>query len=318
MATSPQVTIGVTSYNALDTVERSIRSAQALDWPALEILVVDDGSVDGSDQIVERLAAADDRIRFVRHASNLGCGAARSTLVREARGDYMAFLDDDDEMLPDRLTVQLKALRQAEQAGLALVACYGSALVVDEKRGETYSGAIARNGAPATGEGLALSILTGDPFPDGAAFGRHPGCTLMASLETFRRVGDFDPLFRRCQDTDWLIRLVLMGGSIVGCHEPVVRQHVTSTPDKAPHLRLRFGIALRRKYRHLLDRHGCYHRALVRTYVEHFNTHGPKWKFRLAVAALFLLTPGDVWRRWFTARRAQWRGRLSRGALRRP
>lgn len=307
------VTVGITCFNAADTIERCIRSAQAQTWPALEILVVDDASSDGSVEIVERLAAADDRIRLIRHEANRGAGAARTTLVNAARGEFLAFLDDDDEALPERVVVQLEALTAMEAAGLPLVACYGSRTVVTPDGRRSYSGSIGRDGQPLRGEEVAYAILTGMHLP-GQRMGRHGSCTLLARLDTFRQVGPFDPQFRRHQDTDWAIRLALMGGTFIGTKDPVLLQHITPTSDKNAELVLELALALRRKYRAYLGRRRSYYAAIAKCHVEHYNVHGPKMRFWLALLALLLFRPDAVIGPWRYAKRKQfreWRKRLS-------
>ncbi len=111
----PLITIGITCYNARETIERAIRSAQRGDWDPIEILVVDDAGTDGSAAIVEAMARDDARIRLIRHPVNRGVAAARNTIIGEAQGEFIAFLDDDDEMLPDRLRLQYSLLLRTER-----------------------------------------------------------------------------------------------------------------------------------------------------------------------------------------------------------
>ena len=94
--TKPLITVGIACFDAADTIARAVRSAQEQDWPSLEILVVDDGSKDGSPEIVDRIARDDDRIRLLRHPGNLGTAQTRTTIVKNATGEFLVFFDDDD------------------------------------------------------------------------------------------------------------------------------------------------------------------------------------------------------------------------------
>jgi hypothetical protein len=96
----PHISIIIPLYNKEKYVRRAIDSAAGQTFRDLEIVVVDDGSTDGSVAIVE--AHPDPRIRLIRQA-NAGPGAARNRGLRECRGKYVAFLDADDEIFPDYL-----------------------------------------------------------------------------------------------------------------------------------------------------------------------------------------------------------------------
>jgi FkbM family methyltransferase len=90
-------------FNGTAFVRRAVASlvAQTLgDW---ELLAVDDASPDDSLALLDALAAADPRVRVLRHATNRGVAAARNTALREARGELVAYLDQDDEFYPDHL-----------------------------------------------------------------------------------------------------------------------------------------------------------------------------------------------------------------------
>jgi glycosyltransferase involved in cell wall biosynthesis len=77
-----------------------------------EVVIVDDGSTDDSPAIAAYLAKADPRIRYFRHAANKGAQAARNTGIQAARGSWIAFLDSDDEWLPDSLAIRLELARR--------------------------------------------------------------------------------------------------------------------------------------------------------------------------------------------------------------
>jgi glycosyltransferase involved in cell wall biosynthesis len=297
----PLVTIAITCFNAADTIERCIRSAQAQTWPRVEILIVDDKSVDDSVEKVAKLAAADPRIRLVCQPENFGTAVTRTRLVQEAKGELMAFFDDDDEALPDRVERQVAAvIAHEKQCPTALIACYASRMVVKSDGRETYSRSIGSRKPYPAGEAVALHILTGEPV-DGFSMGMTGSCTLLARLSTFKAVGDFDPRFRRCQDLDWAVRLALLGGHFVGCPEALVRQHVTATADKSARKPLTYSLLLKRKYKPLLTARGLYAPALIRSYAQFFYARGHRLRFKMALLALLVLRPRAVWRQWTMA-----------------
>lgn len=109
----PMVSVVMAAYNAEGTVARAIASVLEQRVP-LELVVVDDRSADATAATVEELArAAGGRIRLQRHEENRGAAAARNTGVEAARGEFVCFVDSDDEMLPGYLEVLLTAARDA-------------------------------------------------------------------------------------------------------------------------------------------------------------------------------------------------------------
>jgi glycosyltransferase involved in cell wall biosynthesis len=106
---NPSVSIIVPAYNRETYVRDAIRSLQTQPCVEADIIVVDDGSTDGTIGIVRSIAAADSRIRLIEK-SHGGVAAARNTGVRAARGDYVTFLDSDDLCAPERIARQIGKL----------------------------------------------------------------------------------------------------------------------------------------------------------------------------------------------------------------
>lgn len=110
MDATPFVTVVIPLYNKQRTIARAIASIRAQTFQDFEVVIVDDGSTDGSAQeLVACGATADPRFRCVRQA-NAGPGAARNAGARLARGRCIAFLDADDEWLPQHLQHAAQAL----------------------------------------------------------------------------------------------------------------------------------------------------------------------------------------------------------------
>ncbi len=116
--TTPAVSWLVGAFNAEATLARALDSILAQTFRDFEVLVLDDGSTDGTFAVLERFATRDDRIVPMRFAENRGLTAALIQTHDRARGRFVARLDADDEASPDRLAVQLahhRALGEPER-----------------------------------------------------------------------------------------------------------------------------------------------------------------------------------------------------------
>lgn len=112
------VTVVIPAYNAKEWIGFTLESACAQTLSEIEVLVVDDGSSDGTADIADEFALRDPRIRVIRQA-NAGVGAARNTAIREARGKFVAPLDADDLWHPEKLQKQVNCMdRYGERVGL--------------------------------------------------------------------------------------------------------------------------------------------------------------------------------------------------------
>src|SRR3972149_1034912 len=106
----PLVSVVIPSYNRADMLRRAIRSVLAQTFTDFELIVVDDGSTDNTVNPVEEFS--DSRVRFMRRSVNEGAARARNMGVELSCGEWIAFLDSDDEWLPRRLELQMNRLEQ--------------------------------------------------------------------------------------------------------------------------------------------------------------------------------------------------------------
>ena len=102
------VSVIIPVYNREKTIRYCLDSILAQSFQAIEIVVVDDASTDGTVDIVQQIE--DNRVRCVRQPQNSGAQAARNRGIREAKGEWIAFQDSDDEWLPEKLEKQVAAL----------------------------------------------------------------------------------------------------------------------------------------------------------------------------------------------------------------
>jgi glycosyltransferase involved in cell wall biosynthesis len=113
------VSVIIPTYNREKTIERAVNSVLEQTWKELEVIVVDDGSTDRTDEI---LKAYGNKIRVIRQ-QNGGASTARNTGIRAATGEIISFLDSDDEWLPEKTERQVKLLQRTESSGVVCCIC---------------------------------------------------------------------------------------------------------------------------------------------------------------------------------------------------
>jgi glycosyltransferase involved in cell wall biosynthesis len=184
-----KVSVIIPVFNREKVIRRAIDSALAQTLHELEVIVVDDGSTDGTREVVG--SYTDPRIKYLRHPKKMFAAAARNTGMRIAHGEYIAFLDSDDEWLPDKLQLQINVLEHA-----------------DQEWGCIYSGAyIHKNNQSSislykpTKEGVLLS-----PYFKSQIVIWTP--TFLFRRECLKIVGFMDTSLQRGQDRDFYIRML--------------------------------------------------------------------------------------------------------------
>lgn len=191
----------IPTYKRAALVSRSIDSVLAQTRPVDEVIVVDDGSPDNTAEVV---AAYGDRVRYVRQ-NNGGLSAARNTGVRVSTCDWVAFLDDDDEWLPNKIEKQIEALEQTPDAVLCYTSlwCHGIDGVIAELR-------------PNPPNRLFPDIRLKTPFTP---------ISVMVRKDVFNEVGGFNETLKCVEDWEFFIRLV-PGRTVAMAGEPLVRVYM--------------------------------------------------------------------------------------------
>jgi glycosyltransferase involved in cell wall biosynthesis len=249
----PLITIGISCYNAEDTIERAIRSAQHQDWPNFEIIVVDDASTDATWQKVETLARDDSRITAIQRTENRGPAASRNTILDAAKGEFIAFFDDDDESLPERIRLQYELIINYEkQNRTSLIACFASGTRYYPNGYTVNIEAIGSKQKFPSGLFVADCLLyKGMKSKKYFMGGGTPANSLMARYATFQFIGKFDEHLRRIEDVDFAIRLALFNGHFIGCPERLLKQYSTSAFDKS-------AIKEFEAHNYLIEKHSAY------------------------------------------------------------
>lgn len=159
--TRPAVSVVVPAFNRSTLLRRAIDSVLAQTFGDFELIVVDDASTDDTEASVR--AYRDPRVRYLRQPQNAGVSAARNRGIRESRGDYVAFLDCDDEWLPGKLAAQVARLQASPPevgliyTGVESVAADGTRRVkCSRARGDVYREMLAQNVVHGGGSNVLL------------------------------------------------------------------------------------------------------------------------------------------------------------------
>jgi GT2 family glycosyltransferase len=205
------VSVIIPAYNAQRFIVRALESALAQDIPRSEIIVVDDASTDGTRDLVATYKTRG--VRLLSQARQGGAAAARNAGIAAAAGEFIAFLDADDEWLPGKLKRQLTIMVGAPL--MVFISC--RATLIDE-RGED-NGDIYRGALPACGREAWRTLLTYPCVPTPSVVVRRSMLAAAGGFNRWLPVGE---------DQDMWIRLSMLGQ--VG-HLPEVLVRVHSTPN---------------------------------------------------------------------------------------
>jgi len=183
---TPTVSVIIPTYNRAHLVSRAVRSVLDQTYQDFELVVVDDASTDNTEKVVKGFN--DDRIRYFHHSENRGGSAARNTGIEAAKGEFIAFLDDDDEWLPPHLALTVETMeRLSDDWGVV----YTGYRVITRRK-------TARFCPKLKGQILKEILVEGSP----AALP-----TFLIRRSCFDQVGLFDERFPRHQDVEMHIRL---------------------------------------------------------------------------------------------------------------
>ena len=148
----PRVSVVIPTCNRARLLRAAIASVLAQQFENFEIIIIDDASDDETRAVIAGFS--DSRIRYFRHADNRGEAASRNAGLAHARGEYIAFLDDDDSWLPEKLAAQVEVLDRSPGRVGAVYTAYDRidmktgatiATVPAEKRGDIYAALRAQN-----------------------------------------------------------------------------------------------------------------------------------------------------------------------------
>ena len=190
------VSVIIPAYNAADFISKALESVQGQTYTAWEIIVVEDGTQDGTEDIVKRIEgiSSDCQVRCIRHLINKGASAARNTGITESKGEYIALLDHDDTWKPCHLESLIRLMDETSSdlvfspteffhySSHKLMGFHGP----NEQEWANFpSSLLSRNYVPASG--------------------------ILMRRDTFNGVGEFDTNIRGVEDLDYWLRCLQFG-----------------------------------------------------------------------------------------------------------
>jgi len=183
----PKVSIILPTYQRIHFLPRAIESVRAQTFPEWELLIVDNGSTDGTEALVQQFQERDGRIRSLKEERK-GASHARNSGLQEARGEFIAFLDDDDEWLPEKLSRQIHFFESHADIELLYTQSYmkdARGILIGQKP----------SGKPALS---FMELLEGDSIPL---------LTVLLRRRCLEKVGGFDATLKTAQDYDLWLRI---------------------------------------------------------------------------------------------------------------
>ena len=248
------VSVAIPAYNAQATLAQTLDSVFAQTHRQLDIIVVDDGSTDGTWALLQRYGPL---VRAIRQA-NAGIGAARHTSMQAARGDFIVLLDADDICEPDRIEIQLAYLL----AHPDILLCSTDFSSFDA-RGELQASTIASyyhrcspalggvrarypnegafelaQGIQSHGRPARIDVYSGNVYEQIVQGNFIHPCTAMFRREVLATAGSFDPTVRIACEWEWLVRVARVG-SVAYLDIPLLRyRRSDSQISSSPHMTL--------------------------------------------------------------------------------
>jgi glycosyltransferase involved in cell wall biosynthesis len=191
---SALISVIIPTFNREQFIRAAVESVLAQTYPHVEVLVVDDGSTDSTREIIRSID--DPRVRYI-YTANKGNYFARNTGLKEAKGEYIAFLDSDDTFLPQKLSKQLEKFAQIPGLGL----CCSNVYV----RHQDIAGKVFEDAA----HSFSYDFETQDGFIERAVESNFiVTSTVMIRRECVKTLGYFNTEYQNAMDYEFFLRIV--------------------------------------------------------------------------------------------------------------
>ena len=225
---NPLVSVIMPAFNAEDFIEAAVESVIAQTYSNWELFIIDDASTDATFSKAQKLAKQDFRIKILQNQKNSGTGVSRNKGIKATQGDFIAFLDADDQWKPKKLEIQLEIMQEHKAS-----VCFSSYLQIDEN-GNSRNEIIE-----------ALPTLTYQKLLKSKYLGNLTG------IYNVKKLGKiYAPEIRKRQDWALWLEAVKKGGPAIGIQQCLAKY------------RVRKGSISRNKFEMLKYNFNIYHKIL--------------------------------------------------------
>lgn len=185
----PAVSVIIATYNRAYIISRAINSILDQTFQNFELIIVDDGSIDSTNELITKLMKKDSRIKYIKNKKNLGQPKSRNEGIKIAQGEYIGFLDDDDEWLPHKLEKQINKFQSVPE-NVGLIYC-GLRYIHENKNMPK----------------IIIPKLRGNLFTNILKENFFGSSTPLIKKECFNKSGFFDGNFLSGEDWDMWIKI---------------------------------------------------------------------------------------------------------------
>ena len=193
----PLVSVIIPTYNRAHMLKRAIASLQNQTYSNWEALIVDDASKDDTDVVVQQMQQEDKRIHFFKLDKNGGACVARNVGINNAKGEYVTFLDSDDEYLAQKIELQVKCLQTSKVENVGVVSC---------GRQDARDGKVYLTWIPKLKGNIVQNLLQKDKI------GANTSFLMVTKKLLLEKEIYFDPQMPAGQDWDFLVRVCQHAG----------------------------------------------------------------------------------------------------------
>ncbi len=255
----PKVSIIIPAYNSSRFIKRTIGSVLAQTFRDWELIIVDDCSKDGTELAVKEFTKFDKRIKFFKTPENSGGPATPKNIgVEKAEGEYIAFLDHDDEWFPEKLEKQLKVFQNSKDENLGLVSCGVNLINKKKKKFSVYNPKNIKVNFP--------EILLRNPI--------YSNSSVLIKKDVINIVGKRDEKMKYSEDWDMWIRVCENNFKISFINKPLFNYHFhdnnVTKATKDSLLKVKDAEYVFNKHRNLYEKYDYVHVGWFRLGVMYF------------------------------------------------
>jgi len=189
---NPKVSVVIPTYNRAYLLPRTIKSVLNQTFQDFELIIVDDGSTDNTKEVVEDFQKQDSRIKYIWQENSGGPAKPKNTGIKNSKGEFLAFLDSDDEWLPEKLEKQLELFEKDKKLGI--VGC--GAFYINDNTKKTIINRIKR----CENKNYFINFLSGTFLGSSSS--------IIISKDVFNNIGLYDESFSVADDWDLYLRII--------------------------------------------------------------------------------------------------------------